>query len=196
MKKFYEDTLEALIDASIGWNQTGHQVLKAKIRDLIAETDEKWAREQRKDCLISQKWRLQDEVDMKEVAADLALRRNCMVMVRYRLEQIQEMKKAVEKLESEIRFLAMDPTRVREDQITDEMIQRAKEVDFRQLHEFDARGWGLCPFHPDRSPSFHIHTASNRAKCWSGVCNWQGDTIAFVMEREGLKFHEAVRRLQ
>jgi hypothetical protein len=196
LKRIDEEMLDALLDAGIEWERVGRHTLKGKIRDLIAEVDEAWARRKRRNYLIGRKWDLQLDIDTVGIAAELALKGNRVVIARYRLEQIKELKERVAKLESDISFLAKDPAKFnRENQITEDVIQRAKEVDFRTLHEFDSRGWGRCPFHEDKNPSFHIHTPSNRVKCWSGACNWQGDTIQFVMEREGLTFHEAVRRL-
>jgi hypothetical protein len=80
------------------------------------------------------------------------------------------------------------------DRITEDMILRARSFPVEQLHEFNSRGWGICPFHEDKRPSLHIH--NNRIKCWSGSCAFEGDTIDFLMKKEGITFQAAVRRLQ
>ncbi|KYP81067.1 DNA primase [Ferroacidibacillus organovorans] len=52
---------------------------------------------------------------------------------------------------------------------------------------------GLCPFHAERSPSFHVHPAKGFYHCFG--CGAGGSAITFVMEMEQLPFVEAVRRL-
>ncbi|KUO97409.1 DNA primase [Ferroacidibacillus organovorans] len=52
---------------------------------------------------------------------------------------------------------------------------------------------GLCPFHAERSPSFHVHPAKGYYHCFG--CGAGGNAITFVMEMEQLPFVEAVRRL-
>ena len=37
---------------------------------------------------------------------------------------------------------------------------------------------GLCPFHNEKTPSFHVH--KNRFKCFG--CGWSGDAIALVSQ--------------
>lgn len=74
--------------------------------------------------------------------------------------------------------------------ITDDMIQQAKAYPFEELLEFK-RGYTKCPFHDDRTPSMSLK--NNRIRCFS--CNKTWDTIAYVMDKEGLTFPEAVRRL-
>lgn len=56
------------------------------------------------------------------------------------------------------------------------------------------REWkGLCPFHSERTPSFTVVDAHERAYCFG--CGWQGDAIAFVMQLQGCDFREAFRTL-
>ena len=50
-----------------------------------------------------------------------------------------------------------------------------------------------CPFHSERTPSFHVWPESQRWKCFS--CGRSGDAFSFVMEREGVEFPEALRML-
>ncbi|OQX67114.1 MAG: DNA primase [Sorangiineae bacterium NIC37A_2] len=52
---------------------------------------------------------------------------------------------------------------------------------------------GLCPFHGEKTPSFHVHEDRGFYHCFG--CQASGDVIKFVMEIEGLTFIEAVRRL-
>lgn len=53
--------------------------------------------------------------------------------------------------------------------------------------------WACCPFHEEKSPSFHVDDRRNRYKCFG--CGASGDHFKFVMETEGLSFPETVERL-
>lgn len=52
---------------------------------------------------------------------------------------------------------------------------------------------GLCPFHDERSPSFHVRPAVGRWHCFG--CNEGGDVISFVQKVDGLTFADAVEYL-
>jgi len=54
---------------------------------------------------------------------------------------------------------------------------------------------GLCPFHTDSRPgSFYVNTDTGAYTCYS--CGSKGgDIVAFIMERDGLVFHEALKQL-
>ncbi|GEL94707.1 DNA primase [Cellulomonas composti] len=52
---------------------------------------------------------------------------------------------------------------------------------------------GLCPFHDERSPSFHVRPTVGRYHCFG--CGEGGDVIAFVQKIDGLGFAEAVEYL-
>jgi DNA primase len=52
---------------------------------------------------------------------------------------------------------------------------------------------GLCPFHKEKSPSFHVNDERGFYYCFG--CHASGDAIKFVQELEGLSFVEAVREL-
>lgn len=54
------------------------------------------------------------------------------------------------------------------------------------------RNWkGCCPFHGEKSPSFHVY--DDHFHCFG--CGAHGDAISFVMQSEGAGFPEAVERL-
>jgi hypothetical protein len=55
------------------------------------------------------------------------------------------------------------------------------------------RGWALCPFHDDSSPSFHLNASRNRAFC--NPCGRAWDPIALTMEMGRMDFAHAVREL-
>ncbi|MFR9756948.1 DNA primase [Streptomyces sp. TR06-5] len=52
---------------------------------------------------------------------------------------------------------------------------------------------GLCPFHDEKSPSFHISPSKGFYHCFG--CQEGGDTLDFVMKVDHLSFSEAVERL-
>ena len=52
---------------------------------------------------------------------------------------------------------------------------------------------GLCPFHKEKTPSFHVNSERGFYHCFG--CHASGDAIKFVQETEGLDFVEAVRSL-
>ncbi|MBD3761473.1 MAG: toprim domain-containing protein [Rhizorhabdus sp.] len=52
---------------------------------------------------------------------------------------------------------------------------------------------GLCPFHPEKSPSFHVNDAKGLYHCFG--CGAHGDSIRFLRELEGMSFIEAVQQL-
>ena len=56
-------------------------------------------------------------------------------------------------------------------------------------HEF----WGCCPFHGEKTPSFHIIPATQVWHCFG--CGEGGDVFTYIMKRENLSFPESIRYL-
>jgi DNA primase len=52
---------------------------------------------------------------------------------------------------------------------------------------------GLCPFHDERSPSFHVRPQVGRYHCFG--CGEDGDVFSFVMKTDHTTFQEAVERM-
>jgi DNA primase len=52
---------------------------------------------------------------------------------------------------------------------------------------------GLCPFHGEKTPSFHVHPDRGFFKCFG--CGVGGDVIGFVQKLENLTFRDAVKVL-
>ncbi len=58
-----------------------------------------------------------------------------------------------------------------------------------------ARGdyWGCCPFHGEKTPSFHCEDRKGRYHCFG--CGVTGDHFRFLTDLEGISFPEAVEQI-
>lgn len=61
------------------------------------------------------------------------------------------------------------------------------------LRRAGANHKGLCPFHKEKTPSFHVHPEKQIYRCFG--CGASGNVFGFLMQYEGLAFPEAVRFL-
>lgn len=61
------------------------------------------------------------------------------------------------------------------------------------LRRSGANYQGLCPFHPEKSPSFTVSPAKGFFYCFG--CHKKGDVFTFVMELSGKSFVEAAETL-
>jgi len=52
---------------------------------------------------------------------------------------------------------------------------------------------GLCPFHSEKTPSFHVHLDRGFYYCFG--CHAKGDVFDFVMQTQGVAFGDALRLL-
>ncbi|MGH7199459.1 MAG: CHC2 zinc finger domain-containing protein, partial [Planctomycetaceae bacterium] len=52
---------------------------------------------------------------------------------------------------------------------------------------------GLCPFHDDHNPSFHVYPDRQSYRCW--VCQAGGDCFSWVMHQDAVEFPQAVEIL-
>ena len=83
--------------------------------------------------------------------------------------------------------------------ITDEDKERVRQAsDILQIVgetvELRQRGndfWGCCPFHHEKSPSFHVIPATGLWHCFG--CGEGGDIFAYIMKRESLDFPDSIR---
>ena len=81
-----------------------------------------------------------------------------------------------------------DRERVRSATDLVELVQETVELKPRG-HEF----WGCCPFHGEKTPSFHIIPATQVWHCFG--CGEGGDAFSYIMHRENLSFPESIRFL-
>lgn len=62
-----------------------------------------------------------------------------------------------------------------------------------ELRQSGERFIGLCPFHDERTPSFHVVPDRGFFHCFG--CGIHGDAFEFIMQSESVGFREAVNRL-
>ncbi|MDO5036534.1 MAG: DNA primase [Porphyromonas sp.] len=84
-----------------------------------------------------------------------------------------------------------------ERKVIDQVIERAEIADvvgdFVTLHKRGQDFVGLCPFHDDTRPSFHVSVSKNLCKCFA--CGEGGTPLTFIMKHENLSFPEAIKYL-
>jgi DNA primase len=82
-----------------------------------------------------------------------------------------------------------DVTYIRERSPIDEIV-----ADYVQLKSAGGgQKKGLCPFHDEKSPSFHVTPSKGFFHCFG--CQTSGDVISFVMKMDHLSFTETIERL-
>ncbi|WP_077960248.1 DNA primase [Ensifer adhaerens] len=71
----------------------------------------------------------------------------------------------------------------------------AKRVSWDRRKTNVSRGdyWACCPFHGEKSPSFHCEDRKGRYHCFG--CGVSGDHFRFLTDLEGLSFPEAVQQI-
>ena len=52
---------------------------------------------------------------------------------------------------------------------------------------------GLCPFHVEKTPSFHVRERDNSYHCFG--CGESGNIIMYVMKQKGLSYPESIEWL-
>jgi DNA primase len=65
--------------------------------------------------------------------------------------------------------------------------------DFVTLKRRGSSLWACCPFHNEKTPSFHVEPARGIYKCFG--CGKSGTAVGFLMEYERLSYVEALRYL-
>ena len=83
------------------------------------------------------------------------------------------------------------------EQFIDELVARSDIADvvgsYVSLSPKGGSLWGCCPFHSEKTPSFHVVPDRQIFKCFG--CGKGGGVITFIMEIENLPFVDAVRML-
>lgn len=84
------------------------------------------------------------------------------------------------------------------DRATVEKIKSTADIvevvgDYVHLIRRGSNFMGLCPFHNERTPSFSVNKQRNFCYCFS--CKKGGSPVNFIMEKEGLTYHEALLHL-
>ncbi len=83
------------------------------------------------------------------------------------------------------------------DSFIDELLARSDIADvvggYVSLSRKGNSLWGLCPFHSEKTPSFHVVPDRQIYKCFG--CGKGGGVINFIMEVENLPYPDAVRLL-
>lgn len=65
--------------------------------------------------------------------------------------------------------------------------------DYVTLRRAGANYKGLCPFHEDKTPSFHVSPAKGICKCFA--CGEGGNAVHFIMKMEQMQFYDAIKHL-
>jgi len=74
-----------------------------------------------------------------------------------------------------------------------EVVGRKVIWDRRKTNAAKGDFWAPCPFHHEKTPSFHVDDRKGFYYCFG--CHAKGDAITFVKEIENVSFLEAVERL-
>ena len=77
-------------------------------------------------------------------------------------------------------------------------VKKAKEYQIENLYNKELKKtgktlMGLCPFHQEDTPSFHIYPETNTWYCFA--CGEGGDVISFYMKLHDVDFQIAVAEL-
>ena len=73
------------------------------------------------------------------------------------------------------------------------MVGRQVTWDKRKSNPGRGDYWACCPFHGEKTPSFHADNRKGRYHCFG--CGVSGDHFTFLVEQEGMSFPEAVAQL-
>jgi DNA primase catalytic core len=73
------------------------------------------------------------------------------------------------------------------------VIGRRVSWDRRKSNPSKSDFWACCPFHNEKTPSFHADDRKGIYYCFG--CKASGDVFTFLTQKDGLSFAEAVRKL-
>ena len=114
-------------------------------------------------------------------------------------ERLKKIKKEISAIDHQLQLLPNigkkpEEIKVQEQKIniTETMIEKAREFPIDQLVEMNRAGFTKCFAHNDKKPS--AYCKKNFIHCF--VCQKSWDTIQVLIDRDGLTFRQAVLQLQ
>lgn len=108
----------------------------------------------------------------------------CLPEIQSALEELRQLKKDL--------FYKSKPKT--DDEITPDMIARAKEFKITDLVEVDRTGKVCCLVHTEKTPSMAYNRQRNKLHCFG--CGANMDSLDVYMKLNSANFHDAVRKLQ
>lgn len=92
-----------------------------------------------------------------------------------------------------MRFSSSFLDEIRDRVLISDVIGKRVAWDKRKTNAVRGDWWACCPFHGEKTPSFHCEDRKGRYHCFG--CGVSGDHFRFLTELEGLSFPEAVERI-
>jgi hypothetical protein len=162
--------------------------------EIEREYGREWVRERRLEYLERRLKEVKKRIEQNYIDFFDGLKRDIPFWLRQAVLEInrtQELEEERERLEKEIYFLKFN-SEIKKKGISELEIERALNFPFKNLIQANQMEMAICPFHPDKRPSFWIK--NNWGYCFG--CKWHGNTIKFLMDRNKMSFPEAVKALQ
>lgn len=91
------------------------------------------------------------------------------------------------------RWIKLHPQSAKKNFYSPEDIALAMSFPMDQLITVNKKFMAPCPFHNEKTPSFHINRKTNYGYCFG--CGWSGGPIKFLMEKDNIGFREAMKAL-
>lgn len=92
-----------------------------------------------------------------------------------------------------VRFTSQLLDDIRDRLTLSDIVGRRVSYDKRKSQPQKGDFWACCPFHNEKTPSFHVDDRKAIYHCFG--CGVTGDHFRFLTEKEGLSFPEAVEQL-
>ena len=165
-------------------------------KELKKEAGEDYCRERRIEFLEGQRNKLIKEIDQiyknyqESIEKDV---NSCLRRAVLAIMNPQHLERKLKSVGIELHILKNPGKKEEFRKLTSQDIAKASNVPFENLIRFNKAGFAFCPFHNEKTPSFHLIKGSNYAYCFG--CGWKGDPINFLMERDGISFYQAVKKL-
>lgn len=175
------------------WWKVENKRIRQETGELKEELNPKWIKQQRvkflDDCLRHNKilmkfWEFWWE-DSKEMGMPNWWREGI-----WRGWRVNKLEKRIRGIEYQKK--AMLAVEGKKGKVSQEDIERAKEIPFSEFLEFK-KGKALCPFHNEKTPSFHWTEGNRFAHCFG--CGKHLDIIQYIMETQNMSFPDAVKFL-